>query len=109
MKKRQVAIDEAYEALWDGGKGSHHPDYDPLAVGDDVKKATRETEELLAAIVKARGRAPRPPASALVDCEARPLLQSTSLIPPLSPTRRRRRLGRTTFASATKRLRRVQM
>ena len=52
MKKRQAAIDEAYEAQWDGGKGSHHPDYNPRAMGPHVTKATRETEELLNAIVK---------------------------------------------------------
>ena len=39
---------------WDGGKGSHHPDYDPQAKGNDVVKASRETEELLNAIVKVR-------------------------------------------------------
>lgn len=54
MKKRQAAIDEAYEAQWDGGKGSHHPDYNPRAMGPQVIKATRETEELLNAIVKVR-------------------------------------------------------
>lgn len=54
MKKRQAAIDEAYEAQWDGGKGSHHPDYNPRATGPHVVKATRETEELLNAIIKAR-------------------------------------------------------
>ena len=54
MKKRQAAIDEAYEAMWDGGKGSHHPDYQPTASGPGVNKATRETEELMNAIVKAR-------------------------------------------------------
>jgi len=52
MTKRQVAIDEAYEAQWDHGKGSHHPDYNPEADGPGVQKATRETEELLNAIVK---------------------------------------------------------
>ena len=52
MKKRQAEIERAYEAQWDGGKGSHHPDYDPLAVGDDVVKASRETEELYTALVK---------------------------------------------------------
>ncbi len=56
MKKRQAAIDEAYEAQWDGGRGSHHPDYDPQAKGPNVVKATRETEELLNAIIKARRR-----------------------------------------------------
>jgi hypothetical protein len=59
MKKRQAAIDEAYEAQWDAGRGSHHPDYNPEAKGVDVVKATRETEELLNAIVKARGCAVR--------------------------------------------------
>ncbi len=57
MKKRQAAIDEAYEAQWDGGRGSHHPDYNPQATGPDARKATRETEELLNAIIKARGAA----------------------------------------------------
>ena len=32
MKKRQKEAEEKYEAMWDGGKGSHHPDYDPEAV-----------------------------------------------------------------------------
>ena len=54
MNKRQKAIDEHYEAQWDTGKGSHHPDYDPEAVGDGVAKANRETEELLNAIIKVR-------------------------------------------------------
>eukprot|EP00241_Pyramimonas_parkeae_P008687 CAMPEP_0114226766 /NCGR_PEP_ID=MMETSP0058-20121206/1413_1 /TAXON_ID=36894 /ORGANISM="Pyramimonas parkeae, CCMP726" /LENGTH=88 /DNA_ID=CAMNT_0001337525 /DNA_START=103 /DNA_END=369 /DNA_ORIENTATION=+ len=54
MNKRQRAIDEHYEAQWDGGKGSHHPDYDPEALGEGVEKANRETEELLNAIIKAR-------------------------------------------------------
>jgi len=52
MNKRQLAIDESYEAQWDGGKGSHHPDYNPEADDEAVAKATRETEELLNAIVK---------------------------------------------------------
>ncbi len=52
MKKRQKEADDAYEAQWDGGRGSHHPDYDPEAVGNDVTKANRATEELYNAIVK---------------------------------------------------------
>lgn len=32
MRKRQKEAEEAYEAMWDNGKGSHHPDYDPEAV-----------------------------------------------------------------------------
>lgn len=34
----------AYDNQWSGGKGSHHPDYDPLALGEDVVKASRVTE-----------------------------------------------------------------
>lgn len=52
MKKRQKEADDAYEAQWDGGRGAHHPDYDPEAIGDDVTKANRATEELYNAIVK---------------------------------------------------------
>lgn len=52
MAKRQKEMEEAYEAMWDDGRGSHHPDYDPEAIGEDVVKANRETEELLMAIVK---------------------------------------------------------
>ena len=52
MKKRQKEADEAYEAMWDNGKGSHHPDYDPYATGDGVVKASRATEELYNVIVK---------------------------------------------------------
>lgn len=44
MKKRQKEIERVYEEQWAGGKGSHHPDYDPDATGDDVVKASRETE-----------------------------------------------------------------
>jgi hypothetical protein len=32
MKKRQKEAADAYESMWNGGKGSHHPDYDPEAV-----------------------------------------------------------------------------
>ena len=52
MRKRQKEADDAYEKMWDGGRGSHHPDYDPYAAGEDVVKASRETEELYNAIVK---------------------------------------------------------
>ena len=34
MMKRQAELEAKYEAMWDGGKGSHHPDYDPSATGD---------------------------------------------------------------------------
>lgn len=51
MNKRQKEKDEAYEAQWDNGQGSHHPDYDPWAHGDLVVKASRVTEELYNAIV----------------------------------------------------------
>ena len=52
MKKRQKEADDAYAEQWDDGRGSHHPDYDPYAYGDDVVKASRETEECYNAIVK---------------------------------------------------------
>lgn len=52
MRKRQKALDEEYEAQWNDGKGSHHPDYDPEASGEGVVKASRATEELYNAIVK---------------------------------------------------------
>lgn len=52
MKKRQKEADDAYEAMWDGGRGSHHPDYDPTAAGDDIVKGSRATDELYNAIVK---------------------------------------------------------
>ncbi|GMH40294.1 hypothetical protein BSKO_08198 [Bryopsis sp. KO-2023] len=52
MRKRQAAIDEAYESQWNNGLGSHHPDYDPDAFGEDVVKADRVTEELYLAIVQ---------------------------------------------------------
>ena len=59
MAKRVKAYKEEVEAMWDDGKGSHHPDYDPRADGTNVLKASRETEELFNAIVKVRPR-PRP-------------------------------------------------
>ena len=49
---RQIDIEEAYELQWDSGKGSHHPDYKPESKGKDVHKASRETEELLMALIK---------------------------------------------------------
>ena len=52
MRKRQKEKEDAYEAQWDSGRGSHHPDYDPHAHGDNVSKGSRETEELYNAIVK---------------------------------------------------------
>lgn len=52
MKKRQKEVERVYEEQWDGGRGSHHPDFDPEASGDDVVKASRETEELYNALVK---------------------------------------------------------
>ena len=51
MKKRQNAISAAYEAQWNGGKGSHHPDYRPDARAPTSSRR-RETEELLMAIQK---------------------------------------------------------
>ena len=46
MQKRQRELEEKYEAMWDSGKGSHHPDFDPEAKGEGVVKASRETEEV---------------------------------------------------------------
>lgn len=51
MKKRQKEKDDAYDAEWDDGRGSHHPDYDPYACGEGVVQASRQTEELYNAIV----------------------------------------------------------
>lgn len=52
MRKRQTEKEEAYEAQWDNGRGSHHPDYDPYIQDGNAVKASRETEELYNAIVK---------------------------------------------------------
>lgn len=52
MRKRQTEKEEAYEAQWDNGRGSHHPDYDPYVQDGNAVKASRETEELYNAIVK---------------------------------------------------------
>ena len=52
MRKRQKEIADKYEAQWDEGRGSHHPDYDPTANAADAVKASRATEELYNAIVK---------------------------------------------------------
>lgn len=50
MAKRIAAYKEETEAMWDGGKGSLHPDFDPEI--EDGEKASRETEELVMAITK---------------------------------------------------------
>jgi hypothetical protein len=53
MQRRHKEAAEAVERLWDEGKGSFHPDFDPHAAGlEDFVKASRETEELYLAIVK---------------------------------------------------------
>jgi hypothetical protein len=41
MARRLKEKTEAYERQWDGGRGSHHPDFDPLATGEGVVKASR--------------------------------------------------------------------
>ena len=66
MRKRIAEAAASYDACWDGGRGSHHPDYDPASErerkleqergGVDVasspwRRADRPTEELYAAIV----------------------------------------------------------
>ena len=53
MKKRAADRAAAYEACWDNGAGSHHPDFDPQAAsGPGVLRAGRATEELYLAIVR---------------------------------------------------------
>jgi ankyrin repeat protein len=52
MRRRQKAKQDAYEAQWNNGLGSHHCDYDPTVGGADVVKASRQTEELYNAILK---------------------------------------------------------
>lgn len=52
MRKRQKEKDDAYEAQWDNGKGSHHPDFDPYVQGEHVVRGSRVTEELYNAIVQ---------------------------------------------------------
>jgi hypothetical protein len=51
MRKRRQEAQDAYEAQWQDGRGSHHPDFDPLALGPAAVKASRATEELYGAIV----------------------------------------------------------
>ena len=51
MKKRAAEAAAAHEAAWDGGRGSHHPDFDPEAAVDGAPRATRQTEILYNAIV----------------------------------------------------------
>jgi len=51
MKKRAAEAAAAYEATWDSGAGSHHPDFDPDAAAAGSPRATRPTEELYNAIV----------------------------------------------------------
>lgn len=52
MRKRAQEKAAAYEAEWDNGRGSHHPDFDPYASVDAAQKASRATEELYLAIVR---------------------------------------------------------
>lgn len=40
MQKRLKEKQDAYDAQWDSGNGSHHPDYDPTAAGPNVHKAS---------------------------------------------------------------------
>eukprot|EP00798_Chlamydomonas_sp_ICE-L_P029689 gene29689-5103_t len=55
MKKRLKEAAASYETMWDEGRGSHHPDFDPEVIPapeDGYGKASRPTEELYNAIVK---------------------------------------------------------
>jgi hypothetical protein len=38
MRRRLKEKQDAYDAQWNNGLGSHHPDYDPAAVGPEVVK-----------------------------------------------------------------------
>jgi len=51
MKKRQKEIEQKYEEQWDGGKGSHHPDYDPEAVRASRLSCMRAGWESVASLV----------------------------------------------------------
>lgn len=51
MRKRRQEAQDAYEAQWADGRGSHHPDFDPIAVGPTAPRASRATEEMYLAIV----------------------------------------------------------
>ena len=51
MKKRAAEAAAAHEAAWDGGRGSHHPDFDPEAAADGALRADRATELMYNAIV----------------------------------------------------------
>jgi hypothetical protein len=52
MAKRAASAAAAYEAMWDEGRGSHHPDFDPMAFARFAcERASRQTEELYCAIV----------------------------------------------------------
>lgn len=37
MQKRLKEKQDAYDAQWDNGNGSHHPEYDPTAAGGKVR------------------------------------------------------------------------
>jgi hypothetical protein len=45
MQKRLKEKKDAYDAQWDNGNGSHHPDYDPTAAGDKVCPAAVATAD----------------------------------------------------------------
>jgi hypothetical protein len=38
MRRRLKEKHDAYDAQWNNGLGSHHPDYDPTVVGPDIVK-----------------------------------------------------------------------
>lgn len=40
MQKRLKEKQDAYDAQWADGSGSHHPDYDPTVTGPKVHKAS---------------------------------------------------------------------
>jgi hypothetical protein len=44
MQKRLKEKQDTYDAQWDNGNGSHHPDYDPTAVGPNIVRASVKTQ-----------------------------------------------------------------
>ncbi len=52
MRKRREQAANEYEAMWDGGRGSHHQDFDPDVDTDDAIKASRTTVSGMQAVLQ---------------------------------------------------------
>ena len=69
MRRRQAERQAAYDAQWDDGRGSHHPDFDPTAAGAKASRcaAAAAARAAAAALLRAAaaGALPRGGASAL--------------------------------------------